>query len=466
MTNSTNIIIPYNNQDFSSSTDDSRLVAGSVNYSQEMNRTVSFGQPTLYSPYGYSINPAITRLSESTFVVTYYRSGPLNTIYTRYGSIDENLAITLSDPVVVAQNSYNTTNFNIVGLGPSSFVFIYYDLQVGPNAFPVGEYGYLSALFVSISDFQNPTAAKVVVWNSTLVILPNYALNMSFAVARVDNSTVAVTFTDNSINGGLRCVLLKIETTAPDSASPVTIVQGASAVLSSGQTQSVLPWDLLMDIDMIAFALPAASSTGTAGAEGTGLVVLYADAANGGVITMSGLRLTRAGELVSFIPDVVLGSGYVLSENVYVYGALASGIPGVLALTTAVVGDCSTSPAATSFSTMQVCGQNSAPSRKNFFRNRSVSIHYRIKLIIYYIKIPLFVIESNLLLKVPLKNLLFLFVTKFKGATKAYWDCQQRGNRLYCVRCHFWIFSFVLVKHRSPYPDESSSGQGTWLARS
>lgn len=72
-------------QDFSSSEETAYVIGGSIDAANGYAITLTIS-PEVYTNI-YSIDPQITRLSDTSFAIAYYRYGSESTLFTQYGTI-------------------------------------------------------------------------------------------------------------------------------------------------------------------------------------------------------------------------------------------------------------------------------------------------------------------------------------------------------------------------------------------
>ena len=112
---------------------ESFVTAGSVNGASG---GVSLGQPALYGCYlYYSVNPYITRLSNTTFALSHYCSSAnytITTLNTQYGVVDPvTLQVSLGPSVVYAGAALgNSSHHSIVGLNDLNYFVMYQDYSL------------------------------------------------------------------------------------------------------------------------------------------------------------------------------------------------------------------------------------------------------------------------------------------------------------------------------------------------
>jgi len=323
-------------QDFNATGESAYIVAGKID-------------PTTYeitlvrsdTPYAdtYSVDPSITRLSDTNFAVAYYNFNPAK-IATRFGSVDtDTAAITFSAPTFVVDDKTYSIYFDIVGMTSTSYLVFYFD---GTN--PVSDYyGYgslVSTLATTSGDLAQGNG-NITLSETTMLTdaQPVYSLEST----RLDSTTAVVAFSDYGDNFGIRCQAVEL---GDNGASASGIVYGSSWSVTNGQASSAVSNLGLFDLDV-----KTISDDGS-------FMVLYSDLSNKGHMTATVGEVTGSGELIRSSPDFLLNAGNDDLTGLYTWGAIAAGVTTTYASQTAILtsitnGDCS-AEASIAFSVMEI----------------------------------------------------------------------------------------------------------------
>jgi hypothetical protein len=289
-------------QDFSSTASDAYVLVGSVSF--QTNAVSLSPNKVLYSSGAYSVSPQLIALSSTSFALAYYTGSP-PLAETRYGTIDAtSLTPTLSDSFFFANDSTNSTYFNLAALTAQTYALFYYDAVYRDGA---DQPGLLHGLLASVSLGAGPTAATASLSFGNVSVLSASPISDNFAATTLDNATVALAFVDAAQNNAV--VVQTATTLAADSTE---LVFGPSWLVNSGAAyQQDLPTGLLdLDIEVIS--------------DSRQFVVLYSDLSNQGAVLASVGQLTESNALVRASPDFLLaGPSDVLS--VKTWGAVAAG---------------------------------------------------------------------------------------------------------------------------------------------
>lgn len=213
---------------------------------------------------GYSVVPQIVTLSDSSFSIAYYNTNP-SLAATRYGTVDAtSLAITLSEPFFFANDSTNSTFFNMAPLTEDSYMLFYYDSVYSDGK---DQPGFLHALIATVDTPDSAATTKISLSNTS--VLSTAFLSYYFAAATLDNSTVVVTYIDALQNNAVMAQIVR----AMD-LDVSEIVFGASWLVNGGASYEVLQTGL-MDIDV---------QTISSNRE---FAVLYTDISNNGAVMVT-----------------------------------------------------------------------------------------------------------------------------------------------------------------------------------
>jgi hypothetical protein len=109
--------------------------------------------------------------------------------------------VTLSAPVIYANNSDYGLYANIVGLSASSYLLLYYDSYQADGPATSGP---LNAILATISSSSGEISL------SAATSWPDSALMYYFEVAAVDNSTVLLAYVDANSNYGVRTQVIRV----------------------------------------------------------------------------------------------------------------------------------------------------------------------------------------------------------------------------------------------------------------
>jgi len=300
------------NQDMDANADKATVVAGKT--SAIAPSSFSYGSPVNYGGE-YSVDPAITRLSDNSFAISYFDTDAVGTsiLVTRYGVVNpSDLSITLSNEVVAGLNIGYALHHSITGLTATRYLIGYYNGTIESSG---TESGPLSVMAVSV----NGQIPGEIIANGQVNIISTSTLENTFvafniASDRIDNSSAIFTFADVSTNFGLTSIIVSI-----DSNSLVTF--GSSISFSSGRTLSLVQTYLLMDLDVV--VISNSQSPSLSNPSPVKFLILYSDISNGGALTTTAGMITRSGELVRVSPDFLLNSGNPNTDTFYTWGALA-----------------------------------------------------------------------------------------------------------------------------------------------
>ena len=178
------------------------VVAGSVRHS-DYNITIGGGMA--YSSEEFELNPLITRLSSTTFAISYYCKE--NALCTRYGSVNvKDLSVQLSNVTVFSNNTMNSTQAEIVGMSEAQYLLVYYD-SGGNNLTYSGPLTVTVANVPLANGGDGTLAAPVLGKPSTLITTQ---VSFYFKAARLSDSVAVVAYADPSINYGLKVQAVKI----------------------------------------------------------------------------------------------------------------------------------------------------------------------------------------------------------------------------------------------------------------
>jgi hypothetical protein len=229
------------------------------------------GTPVVYGGQ-YSVAPAITRLSETSFAISYYdtNSAGSSVLVTRRGLVNPNdLSITLSDEVLACDNIGYGIYQTLVGLSSDLYLIGYYNGT--STSWDEPQTGPLSVITVTIDGTGSPVVGSTATLANTIA-----AFNL--ASARVDNSSALITFADVSTDFGVTTILVSIDPTSGQANF------GSSVLFSSGRTLSIVQSYLIMDLDVVVISTP--SSVG-ANPSPVKFLVIYSDISNKGILTTS-----------------------------------------------------------------------------------------------------------------------------------------------------------------------------------
>ncbi|CAE7652962.1 unnamed protein product, partial [Symbiodinium microadriaticum] len=307
------------NQDQSATADTAAVFAGRSGSSTD-GAEFSFGTPEIYGGV-YSMAPAISRLDSTSFIIAYFdnrdNGGPI--VAVRYGTVDtDTLAITLSDEVVVADNSAYAVTFTLVGLSEDRFMIAYYN---GTTTSSDGvQYGPLTVLSGRVEAGQ----VSVGLQDEQMATLPN---NIAFRVAgtRVSDTSAIIVFGEMSTNYGVTAVMASVEDRGEGGVSSEVVVLGSVHRVSSGGSFAGIQQGVLMDLDVEAVGALAVGEALGDDVNGAAVkfAVLYSDFSNSAKMTLSVGMITQSGELHSIGPDYVLSAGRSYPEELFSYGGLA-----------------------------------------------------------------------------------------------------------------------------------------------
>lgn len=285
-------------QDVSKTQDEAVVVALRV----EDDQTVTFGAEAEYGGM-YSVNPQVTRLTATTFAITYldnmtFPGGYSNySALTRIGTVAADLSISLSDPIIFAPDDNYELQTSVVALSNSSFLLVINTAELQDDDGP--HYGPLTARVATVT---GEGAAAVVTLGAISSFQHNLA-SFNMASARVGDSSALVTYCDFNNNYGISVVALQ-------AGADGEVALTASLQLTSGQALSVVQDMLQMDLDIETFG-------------GDQFVVTYSDISNSGTLTVATGALSVSAELSRTSPDLLLSAGNEQLDSVYQWQAVA-----------------------------------------------------------------------------------------------------------------------------------------------
>jgi hypothetical protein len=266
-------------------------------------QSISLGPEAGYGGV-YSVNPQVTRLSASSFAITFLDNvttapGVWNySALTQHGVVNEDLSITLSPAVIFANDDNYELQSSVVGLTASSYLLVTNTAELtSDEGFA---YGPLQARVATV------TAEGAV----TLGNLTSFSRNLAafnLGTSRLDDSTVLVAYCDYSNNFGISVASLRV------AAGAVSVA--AALALTSGQALAPVQTYLQMDLDVAVFG----SGGGQTGGQ---FVVTYSDVSSGGRVTAAVGRLGSSGELSRASPDFLLGDSTEEEEEEEQQGAV------------------------------------------------------------------------------------------------------------------------------------------------
>jgi hypothetical protein len=248
---------------------------------------ISFGTEALYGGQ-YSLAPAVSRLSDTSFVIAYFDNTDDNdtpVVMVRHGTVDaKTLTITLGSEVVFADNSAYKLAFSLVGLSSDRFMLAYYNgLDTTPDEV---EYGPLQTIVGRVD-----TATGTITLGqdaSQIATLPNNAA-FKVAAARVSDTAAVVVFGEVESNYGVTAVLASaLQEHTGDAVTEVASL-GSVLRLTSGGSFAAIQQGVRMDLDVQAVGALSAGEVlgGTANSPAVKFAVLYSDFANSAKQTIS-----------------------------------------------------------------------------------------------------------------------------------------------------------------------------------
>ena len=270
----------------------------------ETGKTLTFGAETVYGGV-YSVNPQITRLSASTFAITYIDNVTLPdgswsySGLTRHGFVSADRSIILSEPLIFAPDDNYELQNSIVGLSDTSFLLVMNTAEEQSETGTGPHYGPLTARVATVTG--EGAAAEVTLGAITTFEHNIAAFNMG--TARVDDSTALLTYCDYSNNYGISVVALQT-----GEAGDVSLT--AALQLTSGQALSVVSYMLQMDLDIETYG-------------DNQFVVTYSDISNKGTLTAVAGELSSSAELSRTSPDLLLSGENSDLDSVYQWQAIA-----------------------------------------------------------------------------------------------------------------------------------------------
>jgi hypothetical protein len=259
-------------QDYSALEETAFVVVGEVVYSS--NSIVLSTTNALYST-GYSLNPQITVLSGNSFALAYY-NGQVNFAETRYGTVDiASLSVSLSNGFFFANDSHNSTYFNMAPLTDTEYMLFYYDSVFADGA---DQPGRLHAMVATVSNEQS-TASTAVISLSNSTILNSALVSEYFAATSLgDNNTVAIAFIDASQNNAV--VVQTVSYFRSLYYNP--IVYGSNWIVHSGAAYENSLKTGIMDLDIELISK-----------EDRQFLVLYSDMSNQGAVLATAGQVTH-----------------------------------------------------------------------------------------------------------------------------------------------------------------------------
>lgn len=279
-------IFVFITQDQSSTSETAYVVAGKVD---PISYEITIGSPILYTQL-YSVDPYITRLSNSSFAFTYYSYDSNPSLLTRYGNITstESLSISLSNPKIIGGNANYGVFNSIVGLTDSLYFILYYNSTSSSSN--------LNAILVNVT--SNPDINLILNGPVSLVnSKPVYFLSST----RINNNTAIVTYTETYLNFGIRSVVISfdellaatyVDYYANDTiVSTVPLAFGSSIQVTSGKTLTSLADGILMDIDTTTlYSYTGDASLDKGGIQGS-IAVMYSDISNNAAIEVATIQV-------------------------------------------------------------------------------------------------------------------------------------------------------------------------------
>jgi hypothetical protein len=173
------------------------------------------------------------------------------------------MTLSLSPPYFFANDSTNSTNFNLAELTSSSYMIFYYD-SVYDFENNIYLPGILNAKIAYISSPSSPTTTDITFSNTTS--LSSSLITYYFAATTLDNSTVAIAFIDANQNNAVVSQIVKVQ-----SIEDSEILFGSSWIVNNGANYQNLPTGLI-DIDIMTVSTNSE------------FVVVYTDLTNNGVV--------------------------------------------------------------------------------------------------------------------------------------------------------------------------------------
>lgn len=316
--NPTSGLFVFITQDFSDSQDTSVVIAGRVD-DTTYDITLGTSSPAIYSSATYSVDPAITRLSDTTFAIVYYTFEPFN-IYTVYGQVDsETLEITLSESALVVSESLYIID-TAVGLTDTSYFIMYYNQSITSSSTP--GFNVTGPLTTVLASFD--IGGNIII--STPVVLENSKVSSYLSAVRISDNSAVVSFADAQADYGIRSVVVSLQASlgANQDRKDYKIFYGSSLLVTTGQSLTTLPSGLIMEIDSTTIFTDYSNGHGS-GTGGASLAVLFSDILNDGAMTTAILQVSSSGSLFRASPNFVLNKGNPDFAYTYSWGGIATG---------------------------------------------------------------------------------------------------------------------------------------------
>lgn len=318
---SNGIFVFVPNHDDDPNTNDVYVVAGKLQSADSLDIIYSAAQQSYTSsPYPF---PMITRMDNSMFALIYYDD---TAIKTRFGSVDENLAIKLSNEVVVCNNTDYATNFYGTGLSASRYLVTCCEKCQSnvPNADSATLQGNMETHILDANIDSDGNLEVILSTDpSSNGVLASATGAGAIRTDRISDSAAVLVFVDADNAYALRGVLAQV-INDPATGNPM-VSYGASYTFSEGaslkKSCTTENGCVLMDFD-----IKTVSRNGY-----TAIVVLFADASNSYRITISGCMVNSVNNLVTLFEKMPLTSE-VHSGSDYVWTAISSNNVGQISM--------------------------------------------------------------------------------------------------------------------------------------
>jgi hypothetical protein len=183
-------------QDYSNSSETAYVVSGSVDMSS---LDISVLDEQIYAA-NFSVDPAVTRLSDSSFAIAYYNTDP-SMLATRVGTVDSSGKVQLYKAGFYSSNPDYSKYFSIAPLSASSFLIAYYDSSTNTEL----RSGPLNALLAKVNADYSLSFS-----NSTASSSADFSAAYSLQTAALDENNVVVVFANANDNYNLVAQLITV----------------------------------------------------------------------------------------------------------------------------------------------------------------------------------------------------------------------------------------------------------------